>query len=175
VKCIAADDWNPKKPHLSAISRLSPRAHLGRFFRLEAPAARIASENFCVPPAPTSDLFAMSFTLSMSGVIVGRSELETRDPIKRVARGVFRPGLGYELAEPIFNLSPGPGGDADTQARYRKAKDALQLQLADSLGKPISVRDLHIRRESSASPAKSELIIEIETDDPAVWNGPASP
>ena|SRR5688572_1045041 len=117
----------------------------------------------------------MSFTLSMSGVIVGRSELETRDPVRRVARGVFRPGLGYELAEPVFNLSSVNSGDAEAQARYRKAKDALQLQLADSLGKPIKVRELHIRREPSASPGKGQLVIEIETDDPAVWNAPASP
>ena len=105
----------------------------------------------------------------MSGVIVGRSELETRDPVHRVARGVFRPGLGYELAEPIFNLYAGPGADPTARARYQQARDALRLQLADSHGNPVEVRDLHIRREGSASSGQGELIIEIETDDPAVW------
>src|SRR5688572_8546954 len=42
---------------------------------------------------------AMSYTLTMAGVIVGRSELEMRDAAARIARGAFRPGLGYELAQ----------------------------------------------------------------------------
>ena len=79
----------------------------------------------------------MSFTLTMSGVIVGRSELETRDPARRVASGVFRPGLGYELAQPVFDLYAAAGQDADALARYRTARDALRLQLADS--SPVSV------------------------------------
>ena len=61
----------------------------------------------------------------MSGVIVGRSELETRDESRHRASGVFRPGLGYELVQPIFDLLQGAAGDADALARYRKARDAL--------------------------------------------------
>ena len=108
----------------------------------------------------------MSFTLTMSGVIVGRSELETRDPARRVASGVFRPGLGYELAQPVFDLYAAAGQDADALARYRKARDALRLQLADSSGAPVAVRQVDIRRDPSAA---TPLVIEVETDDPSIW------
>ena len=107
----------------------------------------------------------MSFTLTMSGVIVGRSELEMRDADARVARGVFRPGLGYDLVEPIFGLYEAAGSDEEALARYRKSCDALRLQLTDSSGKPIVLRELHIRRTASAIAP----LLEVETDDPAFW------
>lgn len=110
----------------------------------------------------------MSFTLTMSGIIVGRSELETRDPARRLASGVFRPGLGYDLAQPVFALYDTAGQDADALARYRKARDALRLQLADSSGAPVAVRQVDIRRSASADVATA-LVIEVETDDPAIW------
>src|SRR4029079_1979221 len=91
--------------------------------------------------------------LTMSGVIVGRSELETRDPARRVASGVFRPGLGYELAQPVFDLYASAGHDADALARYRKARDALRLQLADSSGAAVAVRQVDIRRDPQAAEA----------------------
>jgi hypothetical protein len=111
----------------------------------------------------------MSFTLSMSGVIVGRSDLETRDPETHIARGVFRPGLGYELTQPIFALYAGSATDPDTLSRYRKARDALRLALTDAAGAPVSLRELHIRPDSAAGSQSSRLVLEIETDDPAVW------
>ena len=111
----------------------------------------------------------MSFTVLMSGVIVGRSELESRDALRRVARGVFRPGLGYELAEPIFALYDSVGDDAEALARYRKARQALRLQLTSSAGSAVTVRDLHIRRDPSARRGEPALVLEIETDDPAIW------
>jgi hypothetical protein len=111
----------------------------------------------------------MSFTLSMSGVIVGRSELETRDAGRRVASGAFRPGLGYKLAQPVFALYDAAARDTDALARYRNARDALRLQLTDSSGALVSVRELHIRRDSAASAAANALVIEVESDDPAFW------
>jgi hypothetical protein len=113
----------------------------------------------------------MSFTVTMSGVIVGRSELESRDPSARVARGAFRPGLGYELTQPVFALFTERGGNADALARYRKAKAALKLQLMDSAGGPVRVRELHIRPDSTG--ASNGLVLEVETDDPAVWSTPS--
>jgi hypothetical protein len=111
----------------------------------------------------------MSFTLLMSGVIVGRSELETRDSSRRVARGVFRAGLGYDLVQPIFALYDGAADDVNALARYRKARQALRLQLTDSSGAPIAVRDLHIRQDPAAKAGERGLVMEIETDDPAIW------
>lgn len=107
----------------------------------------------------------MSFTLKMSGVIVGRSELENRDASRHVASGVFRPGLGYDLVQPIFDLLETVGDSADAMLRYRKSRDALRLQLTDSSGSALAVRELHIRRTGSSSAP----IMEVETDDPGFW------
>lgn len=114
----------------------------------------------------------MSYTLFMSGVIVGRSELEGRDESRRVARGAFRPGLGYDLVQPIFALCEDAAGDADALARYRKARDALRLQLRNASGVAVAVRDLHIRRDALATSKTTSLVLEIETDDPAIWSAP---
>lgn len=116
----------------------------------------------------------MSFTLTMSNVIVGRSELENRDAGRRVATGVFRPGLGYELAQPVFDLYDGAAGDSAALARYRNARDKLRLTLASASGATVDVRELRVRRAGDASAATS-LILEIETDDPAFWaSGPST-
>lgn len=111
----------------------------------------------------------MSFTLTMSGVIVGRSELEVRDADRRTARGVFRPGLGYELAQPVFDLFDQAHGDAAALERYRRARDALRLELTDAGGAAIAVRDLHIRRNAGTPATAAEHVIEIESDDPGLW------
>ena len=111
----------------------------------------------------------MSFTLTMSGVIVGRSELEVRDPDRNVARGAFRPGLGYELAQPVFELYDAAGTDEAAISRYRQARDALKLQLADASGRVIPVRDLHIRK-GPANGNQPTIVMEVETDDPAIWS-----
>ena len=110
----------------------------------------------------------MSFTVTMSGVIVGRSDLETRNEADRIVSGVFRPGLGYDLAQPVFELYLGRDASPEALARYRKARDALQLQLTDSAGTLVTVRELYIRRESGPRLDARELILEIETDDPAM-------
>lgn len=111
----------------------------------------------------------MSFTLTMSGVIVGRSDLERRDEGSRVARGAFRPGLGYDMTQPIFALFTARDGDPDALARYRKAKSALKLQLTDAAGTPIRVKELHVRPDPDVPAGKNALMLEVETDDPAVW------
>ena len=116
----------------------------------------------------------MSFILRMSGVIVGRSELETRDAAHGLARGAFRPGLGYELTEPIFALLDDAGDDAEALARYRKARDALRLTLTDSSGATVSMRNPHIRRGGTA-PGEPALVLEIETDDPILWTTTSQP
>ena len=116
----------------------------------------------------------MSFTITMSGVIVGRTELEGRDPATRVIRGRFRPGLGYDLAQPVFALYDGARSDADALARYRKAREALRLQLTDAAGAPVSFRELHIQPNVDAKPGAKEYVIEIESDDPLIWNAPTT-
>jgi hypothetical protein len=107
----------------------------------------------------------MSFILKMSGVIVGRSELENRDPTRRLASGVFRPGLGYDLVQPIFELFETARDSAEALSRYRKSRDALRLQLTDSSGSVLTVRELHIRRNAGSGAP----MLEVETDDPEFW------
>lgn len=107
----------------------------------------------------------------MSGVIVGRSELEGRDPASRAVRGVFRPGLGYDLAEPVFSLYDNAQGDQAALERYRRARDALRLQLTNAMGEPVSFRELHIQR-GEATAGGTEYIMEVVSDDPRLWNAP---
>ena len=107
----------------------------------------------------------MSFILKMSGVIVGRSELENRDASRHLATGVFRPGLGYDLVQPIFELLDAAGENEQAMSRYRKSRDALRLQLTDSTGSVLAVRELHIRRNASSGAP----VLEVETDDPGFW------
>jgi len=109
----------------------------------------------------------------MSGVIVGRSELETRDADRRIASGVFRPGLGYDLVEPVFSLYD-DAHDADALARYRKARDALRLQLTAASGTPVNVRELHIRRDAGAAAVAGSLVLQVESDDPSLWTESAN-
>ena len=111
----------------------------------------------------------MSFTLTMSGVIVGRSELEVRDEDRRMALGAFRPGLGYELAQPVFALYHSAGGDSDALGRYRKAREALRLTLADAAGTALPVRELHIRPRREGESSDSGLVLEVVSDDPRLW------
>jgi len=113
----------------------------------------------------------MTFTLKMSGVIVGRSELEHREANRRRATGVFRPGLGYDLVQPIFDLYETAGGNAEALSRYRKSRDALRLELIDSSGKALAVRELHIGRDASSGAP----LLEVETDDPVFWTRPSPP
>ena len=44
----------------------------------------------------------MRHTVKMHGVIIGYSELEHAEPDVGRAWGVFRPGVGYELVQPVF-------------------------------------------------------------------------
>ena len=110
----------------------------------------------------------------MSGVIVGRSELEDRDPATRVVRGRFRPGLGYDLVQPVFALYEGASADATALARYRKAREALRLQLTDVAGTPVSFRELHIEPNAHAKPGAKDYVIVIESDDPLIWAAPTN-
>ena len=104
----------------------------------------------------------MSYTLTMSGVIVGRSELENRDVSRGAASGVFRPGLGYDLVQPVFALYEQAAGDDEALARYRKSRDALRLELKDSSGLAIDVRELYIEQSGGS------LILRVESDDPSL-------
>lgn len=93
----------------------------------------------------------MRHTVVLHGVTIGHSDLEKRDETLGRAWGRFRPGLGYELVQPIFRLFseavPMPGGeprDKEKLERYHAARDRLGLTLVDATGATISTAAIHI-------------------------------
>jgi len=96
-------------------------------------------------------------------VIVGRSDLEDRDPAARVAHGHFRPGVGYELVEPVFALR---GGDADA-AGYREARKVLHLELFDASGMRVTTSGVDIEGAGSST---SELRLRVGITDARFWS-----
>lgn len=93
----------------------------------------------------------MRHTVKMHGVIVGHSDLEQADASLGRAWGTFRPGLGYELVQPVFQLFsqavPTRGGEPRndfTLARYHAARDKLGLHLVDANGNLIETTTIHI-------------------------------
>jgi hypothetical protein len=92
----------------------------------------------------------MKHTVRLHGVIVGHSELEHADVGLGRAWGAFRPGLGYELVQPVFRLFA-QAAPRDTDARvtemlelYFNARDALGLELQDASGRRIGASAIHI-------------------------------
>ncbi len=111
----------------------------------------------------------MPFVLKLRDVIVGRSDLATRDRTLHIARGVFRPGVGWELVEPIFTLLPVEAGDehSDEQRdRYRRARDTLALALYTAAGALVESSRIDIQRDGSSP---SGLVLEIKVVDDAFW------
>jgi hypothetical protein len=91
----------------------------------------------------------MRHTLRLHGIVVGYSELERIEPEVGRAWGRFRPGLGYELVQPVFRLFaeavPRLGAKDDTKLdRYHKSRDALGLELFDAVGRAIATTIIHI-------------------------------
>lgn len=117
----------------------------------------------------------MRHTVKMGGVIVGHSELEQCDVSERRAWGRFRPGLGYELVQPIFRLYseavPMPGGeprDREKLARYHAARDKLGLVLVDATGRQLATSGIHISDYTDAR-GKDALELEVLVSDDDFW------
>jgi len=116
----------------------------------------------------------MRHTVKLHGVIVGHSDLESADESLGRAWGTFRPGLGYELVQPVFRLFseavPMPGGeprDKEKLARYHAARDALGLELVDAQGNRIATSAIHIADYSDQGKIELEVLI----SDEKYWAG----
>lgn len=90
-------------------------------------------------------------TVKLHGIVVGYSDLEHADPALGRARGRFRPGVGYELVQPVFQLyteavprRDGAVTDDSKLQRYHKSRDALGLSLEDDVGRVIATSAIHI-------------------------------
>ncbi|HMA23299.1 MAG: hypothetical protein ACM37U_04785 [Gemmatimonas sp.] len=114
----------------------------------------------------------MRHTIRLQSVIVGYSELENIEPDLGRAWGAFRPGLGYELVQPVFRLFaqavPREGSAKNTEMleRYYSARDALDLHLEDSGGRVIRTSAIHIADytvEEGSAALQLDVLISEET------------
>ena len=110
----------------------------------------------------------MSFVLRLQDIIVGRSDLAQRDPDSRTACGVFRPGLGYELVEPIFGLRDLHDEPSEAQqARYRRARETLALSVYDSAGSLVETSRIEILADPHAP---NRLVLDVTVVDNTFWS-----
>ena len=116
----------------------------------------------------------MRHTVRLKGVIVGHSELENIDESLGRAWGMFRPGMGYDLVQPIFRLFAeavpldGSARNAGVLQRYYNARDALELELQDQHGRSIRTSGIHIadyREEEGETAIELDVLIK----DQAYW------
>jgi hypothetical protein len=118
----------------------------------------------------------MRHTVRLHGVIVGHSELDDREPELGRARGAFRPGIGYELVQPVFRIYSravpldGSGKDEIALERYYKARDALKLELVDAGGRVIKTSAIHIE-DYTVEAGPAAITLDVLIKDPAYWEG----
>jgi hypothetical protein len=117
----------------------------------------------------------MRHTVKMHGVIIGHSDLEHGDATDRRAWGPFRPGLGYQLVQPIFRLFseavPVPGGephDREKLDRYHAARDRLGLVLVNADGRQLDVAAIHIADYTEVR-SDGTLQLEVLVGDDDFW------
>jgi hypothetical protein len=113
-------------------------------------------------------------TVKLQGIAIGYSELEEIDPALGRARGKFRPGVGYDLVQPVFKLFaeavPAPGATVVSQEkldRYYKSRDALGLQLEDDTGRVVATSSIHI--EDYSGRRGGGLHVEVLVSDRGYW------
>jgi hypothetical protein len=113
-------------------------------------------------------------TVFLKNVAVGYSDLETIEPALGRARGAFRPGVGYDLVQPIFRLYseavPVRGGDVEDKAkleRYTRSRDALGLTLEDDSGRVVKTSAIHVSDYSDQRGGSLEL--EVLISDREYW------
>lgn len=124
----------------------------------------------------------MRHTLKLRGIIVGHSDLEHLEPGVGRAWGRFRPGLGYELVQPVFRLFAHavPHGEAARDdamlARYYKARDALKLELIDGNGACIPTSAIHIA-DYTIEEGPAAIVLDVLINDEAYWQhrSPSAP
>jgi hypothetical protein len=114
----------------------------------------------------------MRHTLKLHGVVVGWSDLEDIEPDVGRARGRFRPGIGYDLVQPVFRMfaeavprEHSSDRDEVKLARYYKSRDALELELVDASGRLIPTSAIHIADYRDDNNGECELDVLIADED----------
>ena len=116
----------------------------------------------------------MRHTLKLHGVIVGHSDLENAEQGTGRAWGAFRPGLGYELVQPVFRLfaqaAPHDSQSRDSALldRYYKSRDALNLELVDANGHRIDTSAIHIA-EYTVEEGPKAIELDVLIRDESYW------
>jgi hypothetical protein len=115
----------------------------------------------------------MRHTVRLHGVIVGHSELENIEPGVGRAWGDFRPGLGYELVQPVFRLFaqavPLDGAkDIALLERYHAARDKLNLELVDADGRAIRTSTIHIA-DYTIEEGPTAITLDVLIRDDGYW------
>jgi hypothetical protein len=110
----------------------------------------------------------MEHILKLNEIIVGRAKLAPAPHDLREARGPFRPGVGYELVEPVFSLyvqarqrRAAGQDDSDLLERFRRAKTALPLRLVDRGGRERPMTDVVIIPIEAPSGGALEMRVRI--------------
>jgi hypothetical protein len=109
------------------------------------------------------------YTLRLRDIVIGWSDLERRDRGTGVARGAFRPGLGWDLVEPIFVLRPTDPSAADAaerEQRYRRARDTLSLSLHTADGTMLDTARIDVMRDEGSA---TDLALEVVIVDQTFW------
>jgi len=109
------------------------------------------------------------FTLKLRDIVIGWSDLERRDKGTGVAHGAFRPGLGWDLVEPIFVLrptDPAAPDAADREQRYRRARDTLSLSLHAQDGTMLDTARIDVMRDEGSA---TDLALEVVIVDQNFW------
>jgi hypothetical protein len=109
------------------------------------------------------------YTLRLRDIVIGWSDLEHRDQARGVARGDFRPGLGWDLVEPIFVLRPDDPSAADAgekEQRYRRARDTLALSLHAPDGTMLDTARIDVMRDEASA---TELALEVAIVERSFW------
>lgn len=126
------------------------------------------------PPEATPST-ATRHVVRLAGVVIGYSDLEEASPGERRARGVFRPGIGYELVEPVFRLYteavPTAGGDVGDEAkleRYHSSRDALGLTLEEPDGTVVRTSAIHVA-DYTHDGRDDDRLLDVLISDDGYW------
>jgi hypothetical protein len=117
----------------------------------------------------------MRHTVKLHGVVVGWSDLERIEPELGRARGRFRPGVGYDLVQPVFRLfteavsrDDSATRDEAKLSRYHQSRDALALELVDQSGQRIATSTIHIV-DATSGDTDGGRELDVLIIDPGYW------